>query len=397
MTGLQAGAAKPRGEERVGFEGEDKRGPGRGARRHSVRLTQCRGSRVERGVGARGKGADGEGHLRRKRHLEMTGQSALPACSGPHGVVAEDGHHLGAPALPGERDRDAALLVLVDVRLRGRPDEGSVLDVAQPEGNVDPSSADQARRVRESKPDPVLSRDEISAVLLSSDRGEVSGSSAGVAELGRRPHRPDPHLGGNRSPHVELAVVDQLSVDRVPDVALAHPAAERERIGCLEHAEEELAGRGRLGIFGPAPAGAEQELTLRAGVLREQRAARRVGGARRALRVAEPAPRRIRAPSRRAKPYGREDEEGGFHAPSTAISTVTSTCGVTLTPRYDGDLISKARMSSCTQPWTLVTPAAPLSPRYRTCTARDRPCKVSPPAACPSAGSVAVGNTSSER
>jgi len=49
--------------------------------------------------------------------------------------------------------------------------------------------------------------------------------------------------------------------------------------------------------------------------------------------------------------------------PFSASSTATSTFGASETPRYDGALMSKWRMSSCSEPRTFLMPPAPSSAR----------------------------------
>src|SRR6266478_1647374 len=191
----RAAVAERGGDQRIDLGEKDQGRPGRSSRRHPIGLPERGPFASQTCVRARHQSADAERQPRERRHLQVSRQSALAERVGPQRVVAKDGHHFHPPALLRDGQRDPVLLILVDVGASRRADEGGVLQVAQPEGKVDAAAAHQAGVVGECKPDPVLAGDQVRAVRIARDPGQLGERSARgtrVSELRRRAYRADP-------------------------------------------------------------------------------------------------------------------------------------------------------------------------------------------------------------
>jgi hypothetical protein len=255
-----------------------------------------------------------------------------------HREVSEQGHHLGAPAGPGDGKRHAVGLVLVEIGLGRGPHERGVLEIAEPEGDVDPSCTEQSVAAERLHPRPELTSDEVRAGGGAGDLCQPRGAlGARVAQLGRGPEGTDLQVGAQVRSHLELAPVDDLPVDRVPDVALANPAAGPQPRGLGNESEDpsghRLAVPLVVGIVPASVARAEEQLALRPAVLVEERSAGGVGVTRRALRVSVPDHEGVGVSSTRHPDTRQEQPASVLHGPWTENSTCTATAGSTWTPR----------------------------------------------------------------
>ncbi len=296
------------------------------------------GERGDTQVGVRHQAAETEGEGVAEGALDVPAVALLAVGGVADEEVSGDPHEGGAEAGAVPDQLPSVLLGGVGVGPGGAPHEGVVLDVAQPEGEVQPAAEQVKLLVREPDAEPVLAGDDVVPGLVG-QRGQ--GRAGGhVAEADRGEERSGGEARAQVGDHQDVAPARPLrggGAEDGPARREPHVQPARERDGAVEDA-----GR-RLDLLGAlSPERGEDDLRLRPAVLGEQAESRGLHVAAAAVGVAVLDHPRV-GPGRRARERQADEqsESQELQAPAEARSqarsavkvALASTSGCTVIPK----------------------------------------------------------------